>query len=425
MKNYKILRVINLYEEIFLDFIKKQKIDNFSYKEIIKKFKFQSYNYLNSFEEEMIKQNNQAELIIYNFELLQDKWIFENGKKNNEYKSKEEKFFNIFCMQLKFIRPEILFFQHSTPFDLKQLKYLKDNFSFIKKIIFHNGIIIKNKDLKYVDYIFSALPQLKLFYNNEGIKSDLVYHYFDENILKNITKNKTYENDLLFVGKSGNLKDLNHIKRFNFLKKILENDDIIFKCYSLEKDRHDKIQLLNIKTLIRNLILKIISKFPNFIIIYLQNKKIKNEKIKNIFKDVSKKKDKTNIYLHKIFKGKIKNSIYGIDMFKEINKSKITFNIHTNESNNECGNIRMFESTGIGSCLLTDYKKNIVDLFIPDEEILTYKDYHEFYSKYCEVISNQKLLDEIRLKGQKKTLREHSTKVRVDQMNNLINKILN
>ena len=32
------------------------------------------------------------------------------------------------------------------------------------------------------------------------------------------------------------------------------------------------------------------------------------------------------------------------------------------------GNIRMFEATGVGSCLLTDHKQNLQDLFIPDEE---------------------------------------------------------
>ena len=85
----------------------------------------------------------------------------------------------------------------------------------------------------------------------------------------------------------------------------------------------------------------------------------------------------------------------------------------------------MFETTGIGSCLLTDYKQNIEELFIPDEEILTYKDYDEFSSKYFQLISNNALLNEISLKGQKKTFKQHSTKIRVEQINNLINKMLN
>ena len=76
--------------------------------------------------------------------------------------------------------------------------------------------------------------------------------------------------------------------------------------------------------------------------------------------------------------------------------------MHTNEANNESGNIRMFEVTGVGSCLITNDSANIKDLFIPDQEILTYKSYDEFLSKYKEIINNENLQKILRINGQNK-----------------------
>ena len=156
---------------------------------------------------------------------------------------------------------------------------------------------------------------------------------------------------------------------------------------------------------------------------YLKNLKSNYlpKKINNLISDIFKNEKK--FYLHEIYENKVNLPLFGMEMYEQLKQSKIIFNIHTNQSNYNCGNLRMFETTGIGSCLLTDYKQNIEELFIPDEEILTYKDYDEFSSKYFQLISNNALLNEISLKGQK-TFKQHSTKIRVEQINNLINKML-
>ena len=44
------------------------------------------------------------------------------------------------------------------------------------------------------------------------------------------------------------------------------------------------------------------------------------------------------------------------------------------------GAIRLFESTGLGSCLLTDYKNNLTEFFSTDE-IITYRNNDEAVEK--------------------------------------------
>ena len=183
MKSYKILRVISIYSEIFSNFFEKRHVSFETYEELLEKFKAEHYLYINSFEENMIKHKNISNLIIYNFERLQDKWLQENSTKFTKNFNREEKLFEIFRLQLDKMKPDVLFFQHSAPFDLLRLKNLKEDFPFIKKIIFHNGIPIKDSNLKYVDYIFSAVPYLANFYKSQSINSSLLYHYFDKEIL--------------------------------------------------------------------------------------------------------------------------------------------------------------------------------------------------------------------------------------------------
>ena len=113
-----------------------------------------------------------------------------------------------------------------------------------------------------------------------------------------------------------------------------------------------------------------------------------------------------------------------MEMYEQLKNSRVVFNIHTDQANNESGNMRMFEVTGVGSCLITNDSKNIKDLFIPDQEILTYKTYDEFMSKYKEIINNENLQRTFRINGHNKTIKYHTTEKRVEEINNLINKML-
>jgi len=78
-----------------------------------------------------------------------------------------------------------------------------------------------------------------------------------------------------------------------------------------------------------------------------------------------------------------KEPIFGMEMYDLLQRSDITLNIHSNLSLGETVNMRMFEATGAGTCLITDHYKdfilnqndNIRELFEHDSEILTFGQY--------------------------------------------------
>ena len=151
---------------------------------------------------------------------------------------------------------------------------------------------------------------------------------------------------------------------------------------------------------------------------YVFPEKIKFNRIKN-WEDAKKR-----IRLPKDILKKINKPIYGLEMFQKIADSKISFNIHIDAAKKECANIRMYEVTGVGTCLLTDWKENIREYLEPDYEIVTYESKEEVLEKVKYLLDNPKEREKIALNGQRRTLRDHTLKKRVEKINEIILKYL-
>ena len=138
----------------------------------------------------------------------------------------------------------------------------------------------------------------------------------------------------------------------------------------------------------------------------------------------SQKSIPEKFFLHEIYPDKIFKAVYGIEMYQLMSENNFVFNIHSDETVNHSGNIRMFEATGVGSCLLTDHKQNLQDLFTPGEEVISYSSKSELISKLNYLQNNLNVVQEISKKGQERTLNNHTTKVRVKEIDDVIQREL-
>jgi hypothetical protein len=118
--------------------------------------------------------------------------------------------------------------------------------------------------------------------------------------------------------------------------------------------------------------------------------------------------------------GKAKPPLFGIEMFKALAHAKVSFNIHGDVAGEYAANVRLFEVTGVGSCLLTDWKNNIHELFEPDIEIVTYKSPDECIEKVQWLVDHKEECSAIAKRGQKRTLRDHNYKNRAEQLHEII-----
>lgn len=123
----------------------------------------------------------------------------------------------------------------------------------------------------------------------------------------------------------------------------------------------------------------------------------------------------------KIYSEQFRNACYGLDYYNLLSSSYININNHIDIAGSSAGNMRLFETTGVGTCLLTDYKQNLHKFFDIDSEIVCYKSFEEAVEKINWLNNNPKVLAEIAKKGQLKTLEKYNYSVRAEELHQIIN----
>lgn len=117
-----------------------------------------------------------------------------------------------------------------------------------------------------------------------------------------------------------------------------------------------------------------------------------------------------------------KNQYLGLNMFDVVRRYKMLLNYHISPV---CAaNLRMFEVTGMGTCLLTDWKNNLAELFEPDKEIVTFKNVEEAREKIEFLRKNPDVINSISLAGQKRTLKDHTYAKRAQDLHNIFSDYL-
>jgi len=104
------------------------------------------------------------------------------------------------------------------------------------------------------------------------------------------------------------------------------------------------------------------------------------------------------------------------DMYGLLASSQITLNRHIDIAEGYANNMRLYEATGMGACLLTDAKVNLPCLFEPDQEVVTYETPEEAVSKLKQLLADPQAAAAIAARGQARTLRDHNYSQRMAQL---------
>jgi spore maturation protein CgeB len=115
-------------------------------------------------------------------------------------------------------------------------------------------------------------------------------------------------------------------------------------------------------------------------------------------------------------KGLLNNYVgntWGLEMYKIYGKSKITLNRHGAIASNFAANMRLFEATGMGACLITENRPNLTDLFDPSTEVVPYEDLQDLQSKLKLVLESESRRQRIAEAGQRRCLQQHSYNARI------------
>ena len=271
------------------------------------------------------------------------------------------------------------------------IKVIKKEIPNIRMVIGWAGSAFPKTDKwKFCDLVLSCAPETVEFFKNSGLVCHHIQHAFDERINQRLKK-KTPSSDTIFIGQLENMKDF-HIRRIELLLEI---------CRKIPLSIYSTSQKINIKTILKLFLSEI--PFLNKFVFYLMGNPGIPYKLYN----------------------KLRPGVYGLKMYQTIKNASIILNIHADSSPFFASNMRLFETTGVGGCLITDWKNNINEIFEPDYEIITYKTVGELIEKIKLLSENTDLMDSIALAGQKRTLKQHTFNNRASLFDTIIEKTIN
>ena len=115
---------------------------------------------------------------------------------------------------------------------------------------------------------------------------------------------------------------------------------------------------------------------------------------------------------------------WGREMYEILHGSQITLNHHINVAGEYANNCRLFEATGSGAMLVTDWKKNLSEMLEPGKEVAAYRSPEECREMIIYYLSHEEERKTIAEAGQKRTLREHTYSHRMQELTAILAKHL-
>ncbi len=131
-------------------------------------------------------------------------------------------------------------------------------------------------------------------------------------------------------------------------------------------------------------------------------------------------RDPDQVPLRDRFPDRTHPAVFGLEYYQLMADSKIALNNHGDLAESYAGNIRLYEATGMGACLLTDSKKNLAELFEPEVEVVTYRSAEECLEKALYLLEHDAERRAIGAAGQRRTLRDHTSANRAARLHELI-----
>ena len=380
--------------------------------------------YSDAFSRAMRQLGHDAYDIVWDFELVQRQWAHEHDIdcRVENWQS------TVLLEQIKALRPDVVYFQGTelaVPGRVDKARkglnwpsVLVDEVPAIKLIAMYSGFPSRVDRLKGVDLLFSGPPDVFQHYKKQGIKPILCYHAFDKEVLQDLSEIVTSEKtsaptQFTFVGSARAPES-----RYWLLRQLLRRGKL--QAWVDEVSESDQRSSLG--------------KFLNSMgdvgreWCHKSSSDELGRECKGIFGamirngSVRRRVDRflRARSLAELFPDQCHNAVRGLDYYQIIQNSLITFNRHTDYVSDSVGNMRMFEATGVGACLLTDAGSNLGDLFLDDYEVVTYRSIDEAIEKSTFLIENEDERQAIAMRGQARTLRDHTIRNRCELIDEVV-----
>ena len=114
---------------------------------------------------------------------------------------------------------------------------------------------------------------------------------------------------------------------------------------------------------------------------------------------------------------------WGKEMYVILQGSKITLN-HHGDILPHANNMRLYEATGSGAMLITDWKEDLKEILVPGREVAAYRSVEECASLIEYYLAHEKERQSIATAGKKRTLSEHTYFQRMKEFVQIVDRYL-
>jgi acetyltransferase-like isoleucine patch superfamily enzyme/ubiquinone/menaquinone biosynthesis C-methylase UbiE len=360
----KFLQIVTFYDSYLIEFYKNNKhLGITSYEEQISALLKDGFGASHILAPYLIELGYDSRLIIANYQPAQFRWAKENGFSFNQ----QQWFYEIVMKQVESFKPDILYLLDPINFDSNFIRSLKKRPSLI--LGWRAASIPERTDWTEFDSILSNLTTCQQQALKAGAKSTANYFPGFPILIADAIKNEQKEKDVVFSGQCSH----EHTRRIAYLNSVAKAPLGLNGGFSIGFFIAGDSQLLP-----------------------------------------------AGIAMHNY------GSRWGLEMYRVLKKGRIVLNIHLDMARNEnrANNMRLFEATGVGSFLLTDYLNYIGNYFEPGKEIETFKDQNELIEKIYYYLDHPEEREVIAKRGQERCLRDYSMTKKAEEFDMIIQKHL-
>jgi len=405
--NYSLVKINTFYEDYLADYYGRYPATKTKgYREQYENLVGDRFAWGNYFERHLKTLDIDTHEIYENVIPLQNAWARENG-----VLAVGE---DLLVAQLRKYRPDVIFSEYVNFLAPGKLVAIRELVPSVRLMCAHFCAPLSEKviqGLRAYDLVFTCTPGFVEYFRSIGLKAFLLNHAFEPANLLDIKKNNNMpKSDFLFAG-SLLAHEEYHKSRLDLIERLL-NDGVKMRIYSNLPKRtpfqdHARKVFLTFSDTTKALGLDSFA----------------------IMKRIGKRADSLRSdYNQSPYSTKLlrvaKRPIYGITMFRALSRAKIVFNSHIGSAGRYAGNMRLFEGTGCGTCLVTDWKENLKDLFEPDYEVVSYGSQAECAEKIKWLLDHPKNSAQIAEAGQKRCLRDHTFFRRVNEFHKIVSRSL-
>lgn len=349
-----------------------------------------------------------AHELVVNAEPLQRAWALEHGVPFPD----ADWVFELAYHQVTRVDPEILFLDDTSTFSLPWIERVRRDCPSLRLVVGWSGAASDHRGaLGAYDAVLSNVPEIVVALREGGKRSFHLHHAFEPRVLERIDAERVPTLGFTFVGQMVAGAD-NHGERQRLLLGLAERTDIQIYSPSAGTSR-----LARLKRRVKPLLKPIAAALDRLPVPGELRRRVPLPPATSGAYEPAPE-------LPAVLRRRLRAPVFGLAMFQLLRNSRVTFNSHIGASRRSASNMRLFEATGVGACLLTDRKDNLPSLFEPDEEVVTYGSLDECVDKARWLAANPERAAAIGRKARARTLRDHTYGQRAARLDEILRELL-